>query len=189
MKLIGTVGRIGSGKDTVIQYLHKRCGLPMYSLGDMIRDAAREEQQEITRENLQEIAQRHIKNHGEDFFVRRLIDRLTEEAPDGAGVAGIRKPLDAKTFRDQYGSDFLLVHVRTADPEVRFRRIRQRDDPRDAEEFEDFLVHDQREEDMFQIGETLRMADEVLANDGSLEDLHQQVEKKIIDPYLKELCA
>lgn len=189
MKFIGTVGRIGSGKDTVINYLHRRCGLPIYSLGDMVRDAAMAEQQEVTRENLQETAQQLIDRHGEDFFVQQLIGTMEEDAPPAAGITGIRKPLDAKTLRDQYDSDFLLVHVWIKDPEIRFKRLRQRNDPRDPEEFEDFLVHDQREEDMFQIGETIRMADEVLSNDGSLEDLHRQIEAKIIDPYLKEICS
>ncbi|MFO7765606.1 MAG: AAA family ATPase [Pelovirga sp.] len=188
MKLIGTVGRIGAGKDTVINYLHRRCGLPIYSLGDMVRDAARKEQLELNRENLQEIAQLHIEQYGEDIFIRRLIDKLTEEAPAGAGISGIRKPLEAETFRNQYGMEFILVHVRVKDPEIRFRRIRQRHAPRDPEELEEFLIHDQREEDMFQISKTIGMADEVLSNDSSLEDLHHQVEKNIIEPYLTEIC-
>src|SRR6056297_3054547 len=189
MKVIGTVGRIGSGKDTVINYLHRRCGLAIYSIGDMIRDAARAEQLKLSRDNLQEIARQHIKNYGEDIFVRRLLNRLTEDAPAGAGIAGIRKPLDAEAFRDQYGKDFLLVYVRVKDPETRFRRIRQRKDPRDPEEFENFMLQDQREEDMFQISETISMADEVLSNDGSLENLHHQTENKIIESYLKKICS
>ena len=147
------------------------------------------EQREITRENLQKTAQQLIDRHGEDFFVRQLVGRLEEEAPPAAGITGIRKSLDAETLRDQYDSAFFLFHVRIKDPEVRFKRLRQRNDPRDPEEFEDFLIHDQREEDMFQIEETIRMADEVLSNDGSLEDLHRQIEKKIIRPYLKRFCS
>ena len=189
MKLIGTVGRIGSGKDTIINYLHRRCGFPVYSLGDMVRDLVAEEQQETTRENLQETAQRLIEIHGDDFFVRQLIGKLEEDAPDAAGISGIRKPHDAKTFKEQYASNFILAHVRVKDPETRFMRLRQRKDPRDPEEFEDFLIQDQREEDIFQIGETLAMADEVLSNDGSIEDLHQQIEEKIISPYLAIICS
>lgn len=117
------------------------------------------------------------------------VDRLEEDAPVAAGVSGIRRPIDAETFRERYAGDFLLVHVRVKDPETRFRHLRERNKPRDPEEFEDFLAQDQHEEDMFQIGETLRMADEVLCNDGSLEDLHRHVEEKIIDPYLKSLCT
>lgn len=43
MRLVGTVGRIGSGKDTVITSLHRRCEIQMYSIGDMVRNAAGEE--------------------------------------------------------------------------------------------------------------------------------------------------
>lgn len=189
MKLIGTVGRIGSGKDTVINYLHNRCSVPIYSLGDMVRDAAQKEQLELNRENLQEVARQHIKHYGEDIFIRRLIDKLTEEAPVGAGISGIRKPLEAEIFRDQYGKEFALVHVRVKDPQIRFRRIRQRNAPRDPEELEEFLIHDQREEDLFQISKTISMADQVLSNDGSLEELHHQVEQHIIEPYLKKICV
>ena len=186
MKIVGTVGRIGSGKDTVVEYLRRRCGIPVYSIGDMVRAAAKEEGIEISRESLQGVVRREMEKYGKDIFARRLVRRIDEDKPDSAAISGIRSPHDAEILRGRLGRKFLLVHVETKDPEIRFRRLKKRREPRDPDDFEDFLVHDWREEELFHIGETLQTADITIFNEGSLKQLHRQIEEKIMDGFLKK---
>lgn len=37
---------------------------------------------------------------------------------------------------------------------------------------------------MFQIGETAKMADIAIDNDGSLKDFHREIEKQVVKPVL-----
>jgi dephospho-CoA kinase len=114
------------------------------------------------------------------------VRKIEEEGPDSGGISGIRTPVDAEVLKSRFGKEFLLVHVEIMDPEIRFHRLRKRRDPRDPKDFEEFLVHDWREEELFHINETIQTADITLDNDGSLEELHRQIEKKILAGFLKK---
>ena len=43
-KVIGAVGKNGSGKDTVLDIIAERYGLPSISMGDMVREIAKKRQ-------------------------------------------------------------------------------------------------------------------------------------------------
>ena len=40
-RIIGVVGKIGSGKDEVLKYINARYGVPYISTGDLVRDLAK----------------------------------------------------------------------------------------------------------------------------------------------------
>ena len=48
---------------------------------------------------------------------------------------------------------------------------------RDNLTYEEFLKQDQVSEELFQIKEAIEMADYSISNNGSLEDLHREVDK------------
>lgn len=64
MIVLGAVGLDGSGKDALIEYLHERHGLPMLSMGDLVRDMAARRGLRPTRSSLHEISQQAIEQHG-----------------------------------------------------------------------------------------------------------------------------
>jgi len=188
VKVIGTVGRNASGKNALVQYLHRRCGIPVVEAGDIARDMARKKGIEPTRENLHRISQQAIEEHGRDFFMERLIERIEESDWDVVGIAGIRTPADIRTLRERFGEDLLLVHVEVGDPSLRFRRTQARDDPRDPDTYQQFLQQDREEEEMFHLGEAIELADLTVENDGTLEEFHDRIEERIIKPELAERC-
>lgn len=185
MKLIGSVGRIGAGKDTVINYLHRQWQLPTYSLGDQVRRKAVEMGCEIDRDTLQDVARQEIKTNGELVFIRRLVDQLCQDEPEAAGITGLRKPLEIRFLKKCFGDNFFLVHVQVTSREIRFHRLRERGEPRDPQTFAEFKVQDQHEEQLFHISQAIQMADLTLNNDCCAEDLYRQIEASEIKRFLQ----
>lgn len=174
-RVIGAVGKNGSGKDTVLDIIADEYGVPRISMGDIVREIAREKGIEPTRANLNEISRSHFEKHGNDYFIKIVIDRLDEARAPFSVVTGIRTYLDAKTLRDRYDDRFLLINVIVVDDEERLRRARVRGSARDPETIEELREHDAREERIFGIQKAATLATATMTNDGSLDDLKRQV--------------
>jgi len=182
MTVIGAVGLNGSGKDTLINYLHERHGIPILSMGDIVRDIADEEHIRPTRANLHEISQRYIARYGKEYFVKRLIDEIEERQWRSVAITGIRTPADVRTLQEYFGQDFLLVHVRVGDPYIRFERAKGRGEARDPQRYKEFLEQDREEKEIFHIDEAVKQADITIDNDGSLGAFHRKIEKRVVEP-------
>lgn len=189
MKVIGIIGRMGSGKTEVSEYLRRRYGTPVVAIGDIVREIADVEGLPPTRTNLNDLSKRYAEQYGPDFFARRVLDKA-EEIPDPAfAVAGVRTPADVATFRTLLGDDFVLVHVDVTAATTRFERLRQRACEQDPQTYDAFLRMDDEEERRFSLGEAIRQADRTLQNDGALGDLYEQVEQVIVQSLLARAPA
>lgn len=177
--MVGAVGRNGSGKDTLVRYLKERCGMAVLSLGDVVRGLAHLEEDLPTRDNLHEISQKYREKYGNDFFVKGIITEIDRKSLKKVGVTGIRTPADVDLLRKRYGSDFLLVYVQVENPEIRFARIKQRASIRDVQSYEDFLAQERAEKDLFRMNETIQRADVTIANAGTMEDFHREIDQLI----------
>ena len=186
MIVVGAVGLNGSGKDELIEYLHERYGLPMLSIGDLVRDMAARQGILPTRSNLHRLSQQAIEEYGADFFAKGAIARIEEKTWDAVGITGIRTPADVRTFRERFGDDFVLVHVRVAESSTRFERLRKRGETRDPQSYERFLLQDQEEREMFQIEDAVEAADITIDNSGSLEGFCREIDRQVVKPVLAQ---
>ncbi len=176
MRVIGVIGRNGSGKDEVLKYLRDRYQVPFLSTGDVVREIAAREGRTPDRATLQEISDSYFQKHGQGCFVRMLSEKIREKGWPVAGISGVRSPHDIRTLRETLGPSFVLVEVSVTDPRVRFERMRRRGEERDTDSYQRFLDQDTSEEQLFRLDEAARMADFSLTNNGNLRDLHQAVE-------------
>ena len=179
MKVFGVVGRNGSGKDEVVDYLKEKYGIPKLSIGDIVREIAQTKGLAASRETLQKIADSYRSRLGRDYFAREAVRRIQARKWDAVGVTGIRTPADVSVFKETYGSDLLLIRVRVDDPKRRFERIRKRNSPRDPDSYAAFRRQDQREEALFHLSRTFARADVTLSNDGSLAAFHRQIDRSL----------
>ncbi|MEJ2024023.1 MAG: AAA family ATPase [Deltaproteobacteria bacterium] len=184
MKIFGAIGRIGSGKDAVVDYLSGKYNLHSVSVGDMVREMAEEKGVSLTRKNLEQVASQTIRNRGKDFFMKRVIEHIRAKDWNRASVTGIRTPDHVRYLKDEIGENFVLIHVYVEDPHIRYKRLTRRDREGDPHSYEDFLEQDRKEEEAFHIKQAASMADYSLDNSGTLEDLHRQVD---IIPALNKL--
>jgi dephospho-CoA kinase len=183
--VIGAVGRNGSGKDTLIDYLARVHKVPALSVGDVVRRIAEERGLPTTRENLHKVSEQLMQQESPDVFIRQLIRQIERHDWPVVAVSGIRTPTDAETFRQRFGEDFLLVHVEVGDAHARYERLTRRDEPRDPQSFEDFEEQERAEEKQFRLSATIGHADLTIPNDGSLDEFHRRIETQLVQPYLK----
>jgi dephospho-CoA kinase len=186
MKIFGAIGRIGSGKDAVVDYLSDKYNLPSVSVGDMVREMAKEKKLSLARENLEQIASVSIHKHGKEFFMKRVVECMREKGWKQAGVTGIRTPDDVRYLKHEIGENFILFHVYIEDLHIRYKRLTRRGREGDPQSYDDFLEQDRKEEETFHIKEAASMADYSLDNSGTLEDLHRQIDAILAINKLKK---
>ena len=184
VKVIGAVGQNGSGKDEVLKYLRTKYGVPFLSTGDVVREIAANEGVEPTRENLGKISDRYFREFGKGYFVKLLADKIRATGWKIAGISGIRSLDDVSILKNIFGKDFILIDVYITDPHVRYRRMTSRGEDRDPHSFEQLLHQDRAEEKLFSLKEAESLADYSISNDGTLEDLHREIDRLVSDKYI-----
>ena len=172
--IIGLTGRNAAGKGAAAKFLESK-GFYYYSLSDVIREEIRKAGLELTRERLIETGRELRDTRGLDVLAREILNRIEDDR--NYVVDSFRHPAEVETFREQPG--FRLIVVEAA-PEIRFKRIKQRgreDDPVTFEEFQS--VEEQEIANQEDKGQQLKaceqLADFRVTNDGSLEELQEQV--------------
>lgn len=171
-KIIGIVGPIGSGKDTVAKYLEEK-GYVHVSYADIIREAMRKEGIETTRENLQQYATKQRQEKGEDVFTRMVIEKA-ESSGDRTVISGIRTAGDVKPLMKKFGDSLKIIKV-VAWEGVRFQRLKNRGWPQDPKTVEEFRKHEKGETERG-MTKAFQYADIAVFNNGTLEELHQQID-------------
>ena len=184
--IIAAVGKNASGKDYFLDFISKEFGVPLLSIGDVARELAEEEGLEKTRENLHYISQKYMGMYGQDFFPKRLIEKIKSMDSETVLVSGIRPPSDVEKFKEAFGDDFFLVAIVVESDRQRYERTRARGSARDNVTFEQFLELDKNEEKLFQTSVTMGMADYTfLRGDFSDEVYHEQIREFYKERFLK----
>jgi dephospho-CoA kinase len=179
MKVIGVVGLNGSGKDEVVNYLNKKYGVPLISVGDIVREIASKEGIEPTRDNLDAITKRYFSQFGEGYFVKQVVEKIRLNKWKVVGISGIRSPKDIAIVKEAFKQDFVLTYVYISDSKVRYERISKRGSKRDQASYEDFLKQDKISQELFHIQDAIKLADYSIPNDGSLEDMHNAIDNLV----------
>ena len=171
--IIGLTGPNAAGKGEVAAWLVAR-GFTYHSLSDVLRDELTRRRLDPTRENLIAVGNELRAASGPGVLAAMIATKLTGRD----AVDSIRNPAEVLVLRQQKG--FRLVGV-TAPLPLRFERAQARGRPGDGFSLAVFAAKEARENSpdpsRQQLAATFKMADHTLDNDGSLEDLHQKVER------------
>lgn len=192
--IIGLTGLNGAGKGEAAEFLKKR-GFQYCSLSDVIREELEKEDKPVTRQNLVESGNRLRQQYGASILAERILKRLD---PDKNYVVdSFRNPNEVTAFRSRPAAsigfaerraprgekDFILLKI-TANPEIRFKRIRNRDRENDPKTWEDFRRLESAETTgkdltLQQLVLTAESADLEVENNGTLEQFHGQLKKNL----------
>lgn len=174
-KLIGLTGTNGAGKGEVAAYLAKK-GYVYFSLSDLIREELLKNGKEVTRDNLIKKGNELREKFGPDILAKLIMKRVKEKAV----VDSIRNPNEVEYLRKQ--KNFILLAI-DSPVELRYDRVKKRGRVESASTLQEFIKKEEEEmtnlEKGQQIQNCMKMADFVVINDGSLEDLHQMLEEML----------
>ncbi len=175
-RLVGLTGTNAAGKGEIARLLAAR-GFGYRSLSDVLRGELARRGLEATRDNLIRVGNELRAAHGADVLARRAAPEL------GAGrfvVDSIRNPAEIAFLRSLGG--FLLVGV-DAPIEIRFARARLRGRNESAATLEEFRAKEAEELRGGAAGQQLEaclaLADVLIVNDGTLEELARKVKEAL----------
>jgi len=189
--IIGLTGPIGSGKGTVADYLSKK-GFTKYSLSDAIRGELAKRGEWPTRDNLIKTGNELREKHGFGILAERILEKIETDEKTGRKdfiVDSIRNPAEVKALRKR--ADFFMAAI-DAPKKTRFARIKARARENEPQNWREFLRIDSAEvngtSDASQrILDCMKMADAVVLNDTTQEDLFTKIDIMLHDLIQKEM--
>ncbi len=183
--IIGLTGKYCCGKGMAVEHLQSK-GFVGFSLSDMLREQLKNMGKDVTRDNLIEIGNKLRKRHGPGVLgklAREKIDILKKEkdCKNLFYVDSIRNPFEVKELKKD--SDFVLVYIQ-ADQLIRFQRMLERKREKDPEIYEEFKRKEKRESEgrskySQRLDDTISMVDFTIKNEGTLKQLHKDIDKLI----------
>lgn len=179
--IVGITGTLGAGKGTIVDYLVTKNGFRHLSVREYIKKQLQQHGLPINRDTMTNLANQLRALHGPSF----IVDKLYEEAlhnPSPAIIESIRTPGEIASLRAR--GSFVLLAV-DADPMIRYKRITQRASETDSVDYRTFLANEEREmhsqnPNHQNLAECIRQADYRLINNGTTDELYQQLDQILL---------
>ena len=175
---IGITGTNGAGKGTVVDYLVQK-GFTHYSARDFLTAEAKRRGLPINRNSMRETGNSLRKEYGSSFIAEQLFAQA--QATGGDAVIESVRSLGEADFLRENGVVLFAVN---ADRKLRYERSARRGSRTDDVSFETWVAQEEREwhneatHDMNVPG-VMALADYIFENNGSLEELHKQVDAQL----------
>lgn len=176
MKVIGIVGKIGSGKDTAAQYLTKKYKFKSVNMGDLVREESKKKKLVPTRKNLTNISKQFTDKFGKDYWAKVAVKKIKSLSGSKFVITGIRRLEDynriSRTFKN---FEFYLID---ANPRIRFQRMRKRARPGDPKTYLQFMKQEYNEFRLYgNFNKTLKHIDGKIDNSKTRAILYKNINK------------
>ena len=172
---IALIGRNGSGKSTVCDYLANQ-DATVISLSDYVRAAAKSLGRNLSRESLIKTANDLKTEHGHQILAQKAIDFANKSSKSLIVFDSIRHPDEARLLKT---NGTILLGIQ-ADLKKRYERIQNRGHSTDQVDWNVFQEQDDREGLGKSSGQSIDACfDEcqhMLINDGSIESLYEKID-------------
>jgi dephospho-CoA kinase len=173
---IGIVGTNGAGKTELCNYLAQK-GFSVFSLSDIVREAARKKDLPLTRDNLVETGTNLKTEFGSNVLATKAYQKVIENNLQHVVFDSIRHISEVRYLKER-GCNIIGI---TASIKTRFDRIKSRQRETDNVDFETFKKQDERENLGKSLGQNINQALEecevIIENEGGKESLYSQIDK------------
>jgi dephospho-CoA kinase len=176
--IIGITGTLGAGKGTVVDYL-KTKGFTHYSAREVWVEEVKKRGLAVNRDTITATANDLRAQHGPAYFAEVSVAKA--QALGGNAVIESIRSVGEAEYLKSHGAKLWAVD---ADVTKRYERVVVRASETDKISFEKFVEDEKREWDnqdptKQNLKAVIAMADVVLTNDGTQEELFVQVEKAL----------
>lgn len=178
MTIIGITGTLGAGKGTVVEYLKTKYGFEHFSARTLITKEISNRGLEVNRDNMTEIANELRATHHPAYIIEELFEKA-KSANQNSVLESVRTVGEIDLLRKK--GEFYLFAI-DANQRARYERIIARKSSTDNITLDKFVADEEREMDSEDpnkqnLRACIELADFKIINDGSLEDLHSQIDK------------
>lgn len=173
--ILGFTGEMACGKGTAAKYVVQKYGAESFRFSTMLRDVLSRLCLEQSRENLQVLSTILRQNFNEELFAKVIAEDVKKNTGDIIVIDGIRRLADIK-YLEQL-PEFKMAYIETDIRKCYERIVKRKENSDDAKKtFEEFK-EDHKGESELQIKDLKNHADFLINNDGSFEDLYNQIDK------------
>ncbi|MDD5571017.1 MAG: AAA family ATPase [Bacteroidales bacterium] len=185
MIIIGITGTIGAGKGTIVDYLVKNKKFGHFSVRNFLIEEIKKRKLPVDRDSMTLVANDLRSKHSPSYIIEELY-KEAKKTSENCIIESIRAIGEVTALKSK--ENFYLIAI-DANPDLRYKRITNRKSETDNITFETFLANEKREmqnsdPSMQNISKCVEMADFVLTNNGTIEELENKTEK-IISKILK----
>jgi dephospho-CoA kinase len=175
--ILGLVGEIASGKDTVADYLKKKYGGTTISFSQPLREILDILYLPYTRENMSTLGNTLRKDFGQDLLSRVIADKVKSSKIKIISLPNVRLESDIVYLKKEPG--FVLVRV-DCDTKTRFDRLKARRQNADdkSKTWKQFLADAKlyTEKHIRELGAQAKYS---LDNNGDKKNLYRQIDELI----------
>lgn len=177
--IIGITGTLGAGKGTVVEYLVQSRGFRHYSMSGFIKEEVIRKGLPLNRDTISQTGRDLRAEHGAGYIAEMNVKRAQAAGGD-AIIESIQTLGEAQEIKKLGG----LLWAVDADIVLRYERISKRGSEKDDVTFEKFKAQEELELkakdpnnlEQQNIAGVMQLADKVLVNNGTPEELFVQIE-------------
>ena len=172
--VIGLVGRIGSGKTVVANYLNEKYNAESKRFSQILMDILDRLYMPNNRNNLQKLGALLRREFGEDVIVNAFERDLKSINAKTIAIDGIRYRNEVKMLRKFKRNILIFID---APSKLRYERVRKRGEKGESEiTYGEFMKAEECETERY-IGKIKTEAEYIIDNSGTLNDLFKSVDK------------
>jgi dephospho-CoA kinase len=182
MVILGITGTDGGGKGTVVDYLAQEKGFVHYSARGIWTHEITRRGLPVNRENMRLIANDLRGQHGRDVLIQMSLGKAQASNDTRIVIESLRALAEVEALHRE-GGKLLAVD---APQQLRFERIQKRGSASDQVTFEEFVKQEALEmsdpdPNGMQKAAVMQLADVVIQNNGTLEELHTEVDRVLVE--------
>lgn len=177
--VIGITGSLGGGKGTVVEYLIEKYNFAHYSSSGHLVALLEQRGEVVDRDAMNRIANELRAGDAAGVPMETYKQYVADGAPENVIFESLHSVPEAMFIKSKGGH---IIAV-TADSDIRYERVVQRGSVKDNVTKEEFVAQQEREEhgdedqNKSNIFSVIKMADFTIHNNGTLEELHAQVDE------------